>query len=672
MRRLAFKNNSAAACCLAVCCVVAAPGCVSSFGWPSRTGPAANLRDEFDTQLSLARLSERHGQNDQARKIYEAVLKKSPDNQMAHHRLGVMAARESRPAEAEAHFRRAAEAAPPTVELLNDMGYCLYLQDRMNDAEQTFRQALEIDPQSKLAHNNLGLVLGEMGRNEESLKEFRHAVGEAEAHSNLAYARSQAGDVRAAEQHYHRALALDQTLRPSAEALVDLARMRASLENAHSARARVADHAREQDAVALASAQEPAPRRSLSAPRQIARRQLPQQDKLQASPLSQATGADARLANAAMSHASAAQITDSPETEVEGQSPAVIDWRNPIASVRPPANARQPAAHRPESPSSAGDTSSAQHHYDHLPAAFRPTNIAVTGALAPPQSHLEPRGSQDSHAMSQATMVRPAAEKSPTAQTPPTDDGRRPSLLSRALRNVRTTMGTQQAQASNSSPAQNSPAADAVRRPMSNDTVPIRPRSNTAARVSFHSDSVDSGSAASRVLASPASKPDAGKVSISLGDSSSAMSDQPSAFSATRRSSTASVYDSAGGASPTMRSTVSFQRPKASQATVDRIPSLSQEISNRRVSWEKDSGIRPPEVTAHMPQSFNTEGAARRPSASNPASGIHAKPTPWSQPTWTPESAAKRDSEASESIAPGIVSPPAKTIENPYTMLPQR
>jgi hypothetical protein len=88
-----------------------------------------------------------------------------------------------------------------------------------------FRQAIAANPQNQAARNNLGLVLGETRRYDESLAEFRRGgKGEAEAQANLAYAQTQAGDLAGAKSSYHRALALNNELKPAAEALVQLAR----------------------------------------------------------------------------------------------------------------------------------------------------------------------------------------------------------------------------------------------------------------------------------------------------------------------------------------------------------------------------------------------------------------------------------------------------------------
>lgn len=190
----------------------------------------------FDAQLSLARLSERNGDKQMAEQIYRTLEKKEPGNQLIQHRLGVLEAEKSRYAEAAKHFDMAARLGPPSSELLNDIGYNLYLMDRRPEAEGAFRQALDLSPQNKSARINLGMLLGEAGRFDESLAEFRRAGTEAEAQANLAYVKSQAGDLDGAVACYHRALSLDSSLKPVAEALIQLTQYQAGLKAKSSAK----------------------------------------------------------------------------------------------------------------------------------------------------------------------------------------------------------------------------------------------------------------------------------------------------------------------------------------------------------------------------------------------------------------------------------------------------
>lgn len=192
-------------------------------------GAQEKSSQKLDAQLSLARLSERTGDKQTAEQIYQAALKNYPPNQLVHHRLGVLAAQQSRFEEAAEHFDTAARLGPPSSDLMNDFGYNLYLMDRRPEAESAFRRALEINPQNKSARANLAMLLGESRRFDESLAEFRRAGTEAEAQANLGYVKTQTGDLDGAVACYHRALALDDSLKPAAEALLQLTRHQAEL-----------------------------------------------------------------------------------------------------------------------------------------------------------------------------------------------------------------------------------------------------------------------------------------------------------------------------------------------------------------------------------------------------------------------------------------------------------
>lgn len=177
----------------------------------------------FERELSLARLSERHGKPGESLKMYRAVLSKAPENQLALHRVGVIFAKQGELGQGLEHLQRAVELGDASAELLGDLGYCRFLAGDLDQAEDDLQAALDHDPQLKSARNNLGLVLGEQGCYDESLKQFMMAGTEAEAYSNLAFVKAQMGSLKEAEAHYHYALSVDRKLRPAAEGLIQVA-----------------------------------------------------------------------------------------------------------------------------------------------------------------------------------------------------------------------------------------------------------------------------------------------------------------------------------------------------------------------------------------------------------------------------------------------------------------
>ncbi|MGD0897244.1 MAG: tetratricopeptide repeat protein [Thermoguttaceae bacterium] len=179
--------------------------------------------DPLENQIAMARLCERRGESDDAEQLYRALLQKAPRDPLIHHRLGVLAVAKGSFSEAQEHFRTAMSHCVPGADLLSDVGYCCYLQGRFQEAEDWFHQALKVNPNYRMAINNLGLAVGAQGRFNESLSLFKRIVSEAEAYSNVGYVLAENGQPKQAQQMWLRALSLDNTLRPTAQAMLQVA-----------------------------------------------------------------------------------------------------------------------------------------------------------------------------------------------------------------------------------------------------------------------------------------------------------------------------------------------------------------------------------------------------------------------------------------------------------------
>lgn len=184
---------------------------------------APSERKRASGQLSFARLSERRGNPEQAKAVYEAIIRKySQEFPLAYHRLGVMSARGGEFAEAERLFAKALKLKQDDPDLLSDVGYCLYLQSRLDEAERFYRHALEIKGDHEATCNNLAVLLSERGNHRESLALFKRANDDAEAYSNQAYMLAQVGELGKAKELYSHALTIDNTIRPAANAMIQL------------------------------------------------------------------------------------------------------------------------------------------------------------------------------------------------------------------------------------------------------------------------------------------------------------------------------------------------------------------------------------------------------------------------------------------------------------------
>lgn len=216
----------------------------------------AITEEGYKQEISLARLSERNGSYPTAKKIYQHILQQEPDNQLALHRMGVIAGREGQYDESVAYLTQAMNAGEPTGEILSDLGYVYYLQDSTEQAKITLEQALAKDPDHKAARSNLAIVYAEMGEYDIALKHFRDVSSEAEALSNLAYIQSQRGDIALAEQNYMRALDIDNKLRPAAEALIQIAQMTGEVRKREDVRPHVVPEAEQQQDMVAQSEQQ--------------------------------------------------------------------------------------------------------------------------------------------------------------------------------------------------------------------------------------------------------------------------------------------------------------------------------------------------------------------------------------------------------------------------------
>jgi tetratricopeptide (TPR) repeat protein len=103
--------------------------------------------------------------------------------------------------------------------MLNDLGYCYFLQGQLHKAESAATKAVALDPKSSRYRNNLGLILGHMGRYEAALAHFRKGNSEADAFYNLAFIFAAQERVNEAQECFQMALNSDPTHRQAREAL---------------------------------------------------------------------------------------------------------------------------------------------------------------------------------------------------------------------------------------------------------------------------------------------------------------------------------------------------------------------------------------------------------------------------------------------------------------------
>ena len=160
-------------------------------------------------EIAKARSMEGSGKLEDARQVYQKLVRDFPDRHEPYHRLGLVADRQRRHREAESLYTQALQMKPLDAAILNNLGYCYYLQGKLEKAESALLKAVDVEPSNALYRNNLGLVYGQLGQFEEALASFRRAGSEADAQYNLAFVLASQEEPEKAKKRFQIALAAD-------------------------------------------------------------------------------------------------------------------------------------------------------------------------------------------------------------------------------------------------------------------------------------------------------------------------------------------------------------------------------------------------------------------------------------------------------------------------------
>ena len=117
------------------------------------------------------------GRLDQARPLYEQVLRHTPGDARALHGLGVLL-QSDEPARALELLRAAIQARPGVAIYWNNLGNALRALGRQDEGEAAYRESLRLDPRYALAWYNLGALKQEAGQSDAAREAFEAALRE--------------------------------------------------------------------------------------------------------------------------------------------------------------------------------------------------------------------------------------------------------------------------------------------------------------------------------------------------------------------------------------------------------------------------------------------------------------------------------------------------------------
>lgn len=163
---------------------------------------------KFQQALALHQL----GQLEEARVLYESVLKKQPRHFDALHMLGVIAYQSGKLERAVTLLAKAVAIDPDDARARNNYGNVLQDLRRLDEALVQYNKAIALDPGYPEAHNNRGDLLQTAGRMDAALQSYDRAISlsprYAGAHYNRANALKAMGRWAEAIESYDRALGI--------------------------------------------------------------------------------------------------------------------------------------------------------------------------------------------------------------------------------------------------------------------------------------------------------------------------------------------------------------------------------------------------------------------------------------------------------------------------------
>jgi Tfp pilus assembly protein PilF len=128
--------------------------------------------DRVLTNYNNAILAAEQGSDEQAKKLYLAVLADEPNNIEALNNLGVLAMSEGNTKEAASYFRRILDYRKDYAKAYNNLGLVAVRDGDKKLAEEYFRKAIEVAPQGVEPYLNLAALL----RSEKKLEEANSVI----------------------------------------------------------------------------------------------------------------------------------------------------------------------------------------------------------------------------------------------------------------------------------------------------------------------------------------------------------------------------------------------------------------------------------------------------------------------------------------------------------------
>lgn len=182
----------------------------------SATDPSPEL------YISMAEMSQRGGNTDQARVLYQKALALNPNHVGALLSAAHMEDRIGRLDIALPLYERATTVDANNATALNDLALCLARKGDLTAAHGVLEQAVKLEPRKELYRNNIAKVLVEMNWTDQAVGHLSAVHSPAVAHYNMGVLLAQRGRHPEAMRYLLTASAIDPSMEPAQKLMAEL------------------------------------------------------------------------------------------------------------------------------------------------------------------------------------------------------------------------------------------------------------------------------------------------------------------------------------------------------------------------------------------------------------------------------------------------------------------
>ena len=189
---------------------------------PTQPAPQNGSAPTPQLYTAMAEMSQRAGNADQARSLYQKALSLDPNDMNALLGAAHMEDRLGRLDVALPLYERAANISPGNASTMNDLALCLARKGELASAQRVLETAVQLEPQNTLYRNNIAKVMVEMNWIDQAVGHLSAVHPPAIAHYNMGVLLSQRGRNAEATRHLLTATAVDPSMAPAQQLLAEL------------------------------------------------------------------------------------------------------------------------------------------------------------------------------------------------------------------------------------------------------------------------------------------------------------------------------------------------------------------------------------------------------------------------------------------------------------------